>query len=95
MDIINYLPSLANRDDYQRENFEKFLKKVSFSYKVPSIHIAGSNGKGSTATYIARIYQEAGYKVGLFTSPFFYEMNEMIEINGEYIKDNEVIHYLY
>lgn len=94
MDIINYLPSLANRDDYQRENFEKFLKKVSFSYKVPSIHIAGSNGKGSTATYIARIYQEAGYKVGLFTSPFFYEMNEMIEINGEYIKDEEVIHYL-
>ena len=94
MDIVSYLPHLNNRDDYQKDNFEKFLKKTSFSYHVPSIHIAGTNGKGSTATYIARIYQEAGYKVGLFTSPFFYEMNEMIEINGNYIKDEEVKHYL-
>lgn len=94
MDITNYLPSLNSRDDYQRDNFEKFLKKVSFSYSIPSIHIAGSNGKGSTATYLAHIYQEAGYKVGLYTSPFFYEMNEMIEINGEKIKDEEVIKYI-
>lgn len=94
MDITNYLPSLNQRDDYQRDNFEKFLKKVSFSYNIPSIHIAGSNGKGSTATYLAHIYQEAGYKVGLYTSPFFYEMNEMIEINGEKIKDEEVIKYI-
>lgn len=94
MDIISYLPYLKSREDYQRDNFEKFLKKVSFKYDVPSIHIAGTNGKGSTATYIARIYQEAGYKVGLFTSPFFYEMNEMIEINGEYIPDEEVKRYI-
>ena len=94
MDIISYLPYLKSREDYQRDNFEKFLKKVSFKYDVPSIHIAGTNGKGSTATYIARIYKEAGYKVGLFTSPFFYEMNEMIEINGEYISDEEVKRYI-
>ncbi|MCR4879352.1 MAG: bifunctional folylpolyglutamate synthase/dihydrofolate synthase [Bacilli bacterium] len=94
MEILNYLPYLKERSDYQRDNFEKFLKKVSFSYNIPSIHIAGTNGKGSTATYLARIYQEAGYKVGLFTSPYFYEMNEMIEINGEHIKDNEVTHYI-
>ena len=95
MDIVNYLPYLKKREDYQRDNFEKFLKKVSFSYNVPSIHIAGSNGKGSVATYLARIYKEAGYKVGLYTSPYFYEMNEMIEINGSYIKDEEVISYIF
>jgi len=94
MDIVNYLPYLKERTDYQRDNFEKFLKKVSFSYTVPSIHIAGSNGKGSVATYLARIYKEAGYKVGLYTSPYFYSMNEMIEINGEYIKDEEVKKYI-
>lgn len=94
MDIVNYLPYLKKRTDYQRDNFEKFLKKVSFSYNIPSIHIAGSNGKGSVATYLARIYKEAGYKVGLYTSPYFYSMNEMIEINGEYIKDEEVKKYI-
>lgn len=94
MDIVNYLPYLKKREDYQRDNFEKFLKKVSFSYEVPSIHVAGSNGKGSVSTYLARIYKEAGYKVGLYTSPYFYEMNEMIEINGSYIKDEEVISYI-
>lgn len=94
MIISDYLPSVKNRDDYQKDNFSKFLKKVSFSYHIPSIHIAGTNGKGSTATYIARIYQEAGYKVGLYTSPYFYECNEMIEINGEYIKDFEIKKYI-
>ena len=94
MNIIDVLPYLKSRTDYQRDNFEKFLKKVSFSYNVPSVHIAGSNGKGSVATYIARIYKEAGYKVGLYTSPYFYSPNEMIEINGEYISDEDINLYI-
>ena len=92
--LTSYLPSLKSRSDYQKDNFSHFLKKVGFKYNVPSIHIAGTNGKGSTATYIARIYQEAGYKVGLFTSPYFYDVNEMIEINGESIKDEEIKKYV-
>ena len=79
---------------YQRENFDAFLKKIKFEYKTPSIHIAGTNGKGSTAKYIASIYQEAGYKVGLFTSPFFYEMNESILINDEQINDENLLKYV-
>lgn len=75
--------------DYQRENFDNFLLKIGFSYEVPSIHIAGTNGKGSTATYIASMYAATGYKVGLFTSPFFDEPNEMISINGKPISDDE------
>ena len=77
--------------DYQRENFDNFLSKVKFSYNVPSIHIAGTNGKGSVATYIANMYRACGYKVGLFTSPFFDEPNEMISINGKNISDEDFL----
>lgn len=72
---------------YQRANFDKFLKAIHFSYKTPSIHIAGTNGKGSTATYIAYAYAANNYKVGLFQSPFLIKPNEMITINGEQITD--------
>ena len=61
--------SIRDGSDYQRDDFDDFLKKVKFSFNIPAIHIAGTNGKGSTANYIASIYQSAGYKVGLFTSP--------------------------
>ena len=70
MDIKKYFFDVR-KDDYQRDNYDKFLRKVSFDFNLPSIHIAGSNGKGQTATFIASIYQKAGYKVGLFTSPYF------------------------
>ena len=72
---------------YQRANFDKFLKAIHFSYKTPSIHIAGTNGKGSTATYIAYAYAANNYKVGLFQSPLLIKPNEMITINGEQISD--------
>ena len=78
-----------SRDDYQRENFDDFLKKVNFKYNIPSIHIAGSNGKGSTANYLASIYKEHGLKVGLFISPYLNEVNEMISINGNLISDDD------
>lgn len=77
--------------DYQRDNFDSFLEKIHFSYNVPSIHIAGSNGKGSTAHYIASAYAANGYKVGLFHSPFLLVPNEMITINGEQISDDDFL----
>ena len=79
------------KEDYQRENFDDFLKKVNFQYTVPSIHIAGSNGKGSTANYLANIYKEHGLKVGLFISPYLNEVNEMISINGNFISDEDFV----
>ena len=54
------------------------------------IHIAGTNGKGSTSAYISNTLKEAGYKVGLFTSPFLERFNERISINGEDIPDNKL-----
>ena len=79
------------KEDYQRENFDDFLKKVNFQSSVPSIHIAGSNGKGSTANYLANIYKEHGLKVGLFISPYLNEVNEMISISGNLISDDDFI----
>ena len=74
---------------YQRENLDSFLESIRFVYKTPSIHIAGTNGKGSTSAYIASVYSANGYKVGLFKSPFLFVPNEMISINGTNISDDD------
>ncbi|RDW17590.1 bifunctional folylpolyglutamate synthase/dihydrofolate synthase [Oceanobacillus arenosus] len=58
--------------------------------KLKIIHIAGTNGKGSTASFIAQILIEAGYKTGLFTSPFLQRFNERIKINNQDIADKQL-----
>ena len=93
IDLKEYFEK-ADRGDYQRENFDDFLKKVSFSYNVPSIHIAGTNGKGTTANYLANIYRTHGLKVGLFTSPYLNNVNEMINVNDVDITDDEIISFI-
>ena len=55
------------------------------------IHIAGTNGKGSTAAMTASILEKAGYKTGLFTSPYIYRFNERIQLSGRQIPDEDVI----
>lgn len=62
--------------------------------KLKTFHIAGSNGKGSTASFIASILMEAGYKVGLYTSPHFRIYNERIRINGKMISDEYVAAFI-
>lgn len=59
-----------------------------------SIHIAGTNGKGSTAHIIAAILQNAGYKVGLYSSPHYKDFRERIKINGTYISESAVIEFV-
>ena len=54
------------------------------------IHVAGTNGKGSTSAMLASILQKAGYKVGLYTSPFILRFNERMRINGQDIPDDEL-----
>ncbi len=58
------------------------------------IHIAGSNGKGSTASFMASILREAGFKTGLYTSPHFVKFNERIRINGEMINNDFIADFL-
>jgi len=62
--------------------------------KLKCIHIAGSNGKGSTASFIASILQEYGFNVGLYTSPHFVKFNERIVINGEEISDQYISDFI-
>ena len=62
--------------------------------RFPSIHIAGTNGKGSTAHTLAAILQSAGYKVGLYTSPHLVEFRERIRINGEMISHSAVVDFV-
>lgn len=60
----------------------------------PCIHIAGTNGKGSTSHMLASIFQEAGYKTGLYTSPHLSSFTERIRINGEPIPEKAVLDFL-
>src|SRR5699024_8627819 len=59
--------------------------------KVKTIHIAGTNGKGSTVTYLRCLLEEAGLTVGTFTSPYIESFNERISINGQEIPDQDLI----
>ena len=59
-----------------------------------SIHVAGTNGKGSTSHMLAAIYQSAGYRVGLYTSPHLKSFTERIRLNGQPIAEEAVAHFV-
>ena len=62
--------------------------------KFKSLHIAGTNGKGSSSSMLASILQEAGYKVGLYTSPHLKDFRERIKINGKEIPESYVVNFI-
>jgi len=70
----------------------KLLNNPERNFK--SVHIGGTNGKGSTSHMLASILQTAGYKVGLYTSPHLKDFRERIKTNGEMIPENEVIEFV-
>jgi len=59
-----------------------------------TVHVAGTNGKGSVSHLLASVLQSAGYKTGLYTSPHLIDFRERIRINGQMIEENEVITFL-
>lgn len=63
-------------------------------FKFKSVHVAGTNGKGSVSHMIASVLQEAGYRTGLYTSPHLKDFRERIRINGRMIPGNEVTSFL-
>ncbi len=73
------------------EGMDKVLRHPHRQFK--TIHVAGTNGKGSTSHTLAAILQCAGYKVGLFTSPHLVDFSERIRINGEEIDHNYVVEW--
>ncbi|WP_274474927.1 bifunctional folylpolyglutamate synthase/dihydrofolate synthase [Mangrovimonas aestuarii] len=90
---------------YQRQGKTAFKKDLSNTIKLAShlgnpetkfksIHVAGTNGKGSTSHMLASILQEAGYKVGLYTSPHLKDFRERIKINGEPVSESFVVDFI-
>ena len=59
-----------------------------------SVHVAGTNGKGSVSHMLASVFQEAGYKTGLYTSPHLRDFRERIRINGEIIPEENVVQFI-
>jgi dihydrofolate synthase/folylpolyglutamate synthase len=88
MDPFKYINSLSlfgTDSGYKPglERIEKLLKYLGNPHQdLNFIHIAGTNGKGSTAAILERIYREAGYKTALYSSPHFFHFNERIKIKG-------------
>ncbi len=77
------------------KNIKSFLEACGNPHqKIQTIHLAGTNGKGSTSSIIGKILQENGYKVGLYTSPHLIRFNERIRINGKPISNIEIIEFI-
>lgn len=77
------------------ENIEKILQRLDHPEKeLKFVHVAGSNGKGSVCSIVASSLTEAGYTVGLFTSPHIKDFTERIRVNGEPINEEKVIQFV-
>ncbi len=81
-------PTQAAAAKFNLENITILAKSLGHpEQKYPSAHIAGTNGKGSTAAFLESILRHAGYRTGLYTSPHLERINERIRVNGEEIAD--------
>jgi dihydrofolate synthase/folylpolyglutamate synthase len=72
--------------------FDEYLGHPHLKFK--TIHVAGTNGKGSVSHMTASALQEAGYRTGLYTSPHLVDFRERIKVNGEMIPENEVVSFV-
>jgi dihydrofolate synthase/folylpolyglutamate synthase len=80
---------------YSPDNIRKLLDILGNPQnKIKTIHIAGTNGKGTTCYLIAGILQNSGYNTGLFISPHLVRLNERISINSIEISDTELLYYI-
>ncbi|MBN2652146.1 MAG: bifunctional folylpolyglutamate synthase/dihydrofolate synthase [Spirochaetales bacterium] len=106
VEVFEYIQSFYNLEQtgiyddrtYRLDRISFLLKKLDNPHlDVNAIHIAGSKGKGSTARFTAEILKQAGYKVGLFTSPHLYDYRERITLAGDffpeasYVKAGEIL----
>jgi len=99
---------LLNRTDYEKEtpprynastfNLDRMQQLLTFlgnpQNKIRTVHIAGTKGKGSTATMLARMLQANGYKVGLYTSPHVTHLHERIAVNSVIISEEEMLNLI-
>jgi dihydrofolate synthase / folylpolyglutamate synthase len=80
--------------NFNLDRMKDFCEKMGNPQeRVPMIHVAGTNGKGTTCQMLASVYQEAGYRVGLYTSPHLVDVRERFRINGEWITDPYLLEF--
>lgn len=87
---------IASQKDrvYALDNFKRFMNDLCDPQKLlKTIHIGGTNGKGSTTNYIRSVLQKEGYKVATFTSPVLVTRLEIMRINNQHIQEDEIIQY--
>lgn len=97
--LFNQFPSFkkygANAVKYGLHNIETLCDALDNPQKkFKSIHVAGTNGKGSVTHILSAIFMAAGYKTGTFTSPHYVDFRERIKIDGKYISKNEVVEFI-
>ncbi len=93
-DALDWLV-LRTKSVYGLSDFKAFLKSQGDpELQIKCLHIAGTNGKGSTTNYLRSIFQYAGYKTGSFTSPHLVVHNDRIRINNEMIPDERLLAYI-
>src|SRR5580700_546451 len=81
-------PTQAAASKFNLENITVLLERLGRPDRAfPTVHIAGTNGKGSTAAFLESILRDAGFRTGLNTSPHLERINERIRISGEEISD--------
>lgn len=94
-ETLNYIHSLGNFSlPAGLERIKAVLEKLGNpqnSFK--AIHIAGTNGKGSVSCMLSSVFKSAGYKTGTFISPYIIDFRERIQINGEFISENDLVCY--
>lgn len=91
-EAIDYIHSMTwNRRATGYEHAKILLEKMKNPEKaLKFVHIGGTNGKGSTAAMTASVLQQAGYRTGLYTSPYIHRFHERMQINGEQICDKDL-----
>ncbi|MEX0721884.1 MAG: folylpolyglutamate synthase/dihydrofolate synthase family protein [Balneolaceae bacterium] len=93
-DIPMFQKSGFSAVNFSLGNIREFCSELGNPHlDFPVIHVAGTNGKGTTCYMLEKIYQDAGYKTGLFTSPHLLRYNERVRVGGEEISDESMLEF--
>lgn len=100
-DVWEYLGSIpmfqktgASATNFGLKNIQEFCDQIGNPEKdSKSIHVAGTNGKGTTCNLLEAVYQNAGYKTGMFTSPHLLKYNERVRVNGSNVSDELILKF--
>ena len=94
-ETLNYIHSLGNfKLPAGLQRITAALSALSCPQnKFEAIHIAGTNGKGSVSAMLAKIFETAGFKTGLYISPYIIDFRERIQINGNFISEDNLVKY--